>query len=79
MTAKKSPPIDFEKSLEELERLVEQMERGELTLEESLRHFERGIELTRACQSALQAAEQRVEKLIENHDHQEIVPYQGQG
>jgi exodeoxyribonuclease VII small subunit len=55
---------EFEQALEELERLVERLERGELPLEEALRNFERGVELTRRCQSALKAAQQRVEVLL---------------
>ena len=62
--AKQPTPIDFEKALAELEALVQEMERGELSLEESLARFQRGIELTRRCQAALQAAEQKVEKLV---------------
>ncbi|HSN72156.1 MAG TPA: exodeoxyribonuclease VII small subunit [Steroidobacteraceae bacterium] len=58
------PEFDFERSLAELEAIVERLEQGELTLEESLRQFERGIELTRHCQSALGKAEQRVEILM---------------
>lgn len=64
--ADKSAEFDFEKSLQELEKLVETMERGELTLEESLKQFERGIALTRACQQALAKAEQKVQILIQN-------------
>lgn len=56
--------FDFEGALAELEQLVEQMEQGELSLEESLQQFERGIALTRACQQALQAAEQKVQILL---------------
>lgn len=56
--------FDFEASLKELEGLVERMERGDLTLEESLQSFERGIRLTRDCQRALRAAEQKVEVLL---------------
>ncbi len=55
--------IDFEKALAELEALVEKMEGGELSLEDSLTSFERGIALTRQCQQALSAAEQKVEIL----------------
>lgn len=54
---------DFETSLDELETLVEQMESGDLTLEESLQAFERGVALTRSCQNALKSAELRVQKL----------------
>jgi len=63
MSKKKSESPSFEESLSELEALVERMESGELSLEESLGAFERGIALTRSCQQALQAAEQKVEIL----------------
>lgn len=66
--SKKDSSPDFETALEELEALVEQMEAGEITLEESLQHFERGILLTRTCQEALKAAEQKVSILLkDNH------------
>lgn len=60
--------LQFEQALKELEALVERMEQGELTLEESLRSFERGIELTRHCQQALRDAEQKVEILTSESD-----------
>ncbi len=63
MSKKKTTPASFEDSLSELEALVDSMENGELSLEESLAAFERGIALTRNCQQALQAAEQKVEIL----------------
>ncbi len=69
-------PVDFEAALQELEKLVEQMEKGELTLEESLRDFERGIELTRKCQQALQEAEQRVQLLSGKDGDIELVPFE---
>ena len=59
----KQEQIDFEKSLEELESLVEHLERGEGTLEDSLKSFERGVELTRTCQKALDEAELKVKIL----------------
>ncbi len=63
-----SPPAsdtpDFESALGELESLVERLERGDLPLEQALRTFERGIELTRHCQSSLKAAQQKVEILL---------------
>lgn len=59
---------DFEKSLDELERLVRDLEQGELSLEQSLAAFERGVKLTRECQTALKTAEQRVEQLVQNSD-----------
>lgn len=59
---------DFEKSLNELEGLVRDLEQGELSLEQSLSAFERGVRLTRECQQALKSAEQRVEQLIQQDD-----------
>ena len=61
---KKKQGIDFEASIAELEQLVEKMERGEFTLEDSLRQFERGIALARSCQQALRDAEQKVQVLM---------------
>jgi exodeoxyribonuclease VII small subunit len=61
---KKSTAFDFEQSLAELESLVQRMEQGDLSLEDSLAAFQRGVELTRACQQALSEAEQRVEILL---------------
>ncbi len=65
MATKKSYP--FEQSLVKLENLVEKMEAGELTLEDSLTTFEEGIRLTRECQQALSQAEQKVKILIEQN------------
>jgi exodeoxyribonuclease VII small subunit len=59
-----SKPPEFEQALAELEQLVEKLEHGDLPLEQALRSFERGVELTRRCQSALKAAQQRVEILL---------------
>ena len=56
--------IDFEAAMTELEALVERLELGDLPLEESLKAFERGVALTRSCQSALKEAEQKVEVLL---------------
>ena len=66
---KKSTPIksDFETAFKELEKLVDRMERGEQPLDESLKDFERGMELTRICQKNLKDAEQRVEKLVKKN------------
>jgi len=73
-TTKKT--VDSETALQELEKLVERMEKGELTLEESLQDFERGIELTRKCQQALQEAEQRVQLLAGKDGDAELVPFE---
>ena len=65
--------FNFEESLASLESLVTAMEDGDLSLEESLQAFEKGIRLTRECQSALQKAEQKVQVLInENGDPEPI-------
>jgi exodeoxyribonuclease VII small subunit len=60
-----SPVAQFEQSLDELEQLVAKMEGGELSLDESLRSFERGIALFRSCQSALEQTEARVKLLLD--------------
>jgi len=71
--AKKTPEKpDFEASLKELETLVETMEKGDLSLEDSLSHFERGVQLSRTCQQALKDAEQKVEILMQKSGHDEI-------
>ena len=57
-------PQDFETAIRELEELVERLETGDLPLEESLAAFERGVLLTRTCQTALKEAEQKVEILL---------------
>jgi len=64
MAKKKTTGFDFENAMEELESLVTAMEQGELSLEESLAAFEKGIKLTRECQTALKLAEQKVQVLI---------------
>ncbi|MBN8279303.1 MAG: exodeoxyribonuclease VII small subunit [Gammaproteobacteria bacterium] len=56
--------IDLEKSLGELEAIVEQLESGQLPLDQSLKEFERGVRLSRQCQGALKDAEQRVQVLM---------------
>ncbi len=57
---RKKLPQSFEAAISELEALVESMEKGELSLEETLQNFERGVSLTKSCQQALEKAEQRV-------------------
>lgn len=65
MSKKKASSFDFEKSLEELEALVSAMEDGDMSLEDSLAAFEKGIKLTRDCQTALKQAEQKVQVLLD--------------
>ena len=64
MTARKN--INLEKSLADLEKLVEELESGELPLEKAMQKFEDGIKLTRNCQAALKEAEQKVEILLKS-------------
>lgn len=79
-TSKKSnnaaEPLNFEASIRELEELVERMEKGEQSLEQSLLDFERGIALTRSCQLSLQATEQKIQQLIEKNGQDELVPFE---
>ncbi len=65
----------FEDSLEELEQLVEQMEQGDLSLEDALKSFERGVKLTGTCQKALQDAEQKIQILLEKNGKQTLEPF----
>lgn len=70
MTSRKKT-IDFETRLQELEDLVEALESGDLSLEESLKAFEKGIRITRDCQQALTEAEQKVNLLTRSDDDAE--------
>lgn len=67
--------VNFEESLEELEGLVEQLEDGDLSLEESLAAFEKGVRLARECQDALKQAEQRVQILLQQNGEEQLVPF----
>ncbi len=67
---------DFEKALEELESLVEQLESGDLSLDQSLQQFKRGVELTRHCQGVLEQAQQTVEQLLDPADESSAVPFE---
>lgn len=60
--------FNFEASLQQLEQLVQQMEQGNLSLEESMQAFEKGVALTRQCQQALDAAEQKVQVLMQDSE-----------
>ncbi|WP_455234209.1 exodeoxyribonuclease VII small subunit [Thiogranum longum] len=76
--AKRSQKIpDFETALSELEELVERMEQGDLSLDESLKQFERGVQLTRSCQKALKEAEQKVQVLMDKNGQQSLEPLDG--
>jgi len=67
---------DFEKALQQLEKIVSRMESGELGLEESLNQFEQGIKLAKKCQDTLTDAESRVEQLIEKNGLQQTIPFE---
>ena len=69
------PPPPFEQALTELEAVVDALEQGEMTLEDSLAAFERGIGLTRVCQQALETAEQRVRILTDARPDAEPEPF----
>ena len=73
--AKDNKSFDFEASLNELEKLVDALEGGDLSLEQSLQDFERGINLTRSCQSALTEAQQKVKILLETGDQSSLKDY----
>jgi exodeoxyribonuclease VII small subunit len=69
------PPVDFERSLAELESLVARLEQGDLPLDDALKSFERGVALTRQCQGALKVAQQKVEILLNNNGDAEPEPF----
>jgi exodeoxyribonuclease VII small subunit len=71
MVKKKTAPA-FEDALTELEQLVNRLEQGDISLEDSLQAFERGVILTRTCQKALQEAEQKVQILVEKDGTQTL-------
>ncbi len=76
MNEKSTQEAGFEQALSELENLVEQLESGELSLDQSLQEFKRGVELTRHCQGILKKAQQNVEQLIEANDESSAVPFE---
>ena len=65
--AKKPAANDFEKLLSELDRIVQRMEQGDQTLEQTMKDFERGMALSDKCQKSLDQAQQRVDKLVGKH------------
>ena len=67
---------DFEKSLTELEALVARLEQGDVPLEEALKTFERGVALTRQCQTALRTAQQKVEVLLTRNGEESIESFE---
>ncbi|WP_292361551.1 MULTISPECIES: exodeoxyribonuclease VII small subunit [unclassified Methylophaga] len=74
MVAKRKK-LDYEAAVSELESLVERLEQGDISLEESLKLYERGVLLTRDCQEALQAAEQKVQMLLQQSGQSDLVDF----
>ena len=74
--SKDKKAVDFEQQLASLEGLVESLESGELSLEESLKSFEQGIKVARDCQAALKTAEQKVEVLMRQGDELVSQPFE---
>ena len=68
--------INLEKSLADLEELVEELESGDLPLETAMKKFEEGIKLTRGCQAALKEAEQKVEILLKSAGGEELSEFE---
>ncbi|MEJ0084731.1 MAG: exodeoxyribonuclease VII small subunit [Pseudomonadota bacterium] len=66
---------DFEQSLTELEALVTKLEQGDVPLEDALKTFERGVALTRQCQTALRTAQQKVEVLLARNGEETLEPF----
>ena len=69
----KEQPKSFEASLEALERIVQELEQGDLPLEKSLELFEQGIGLSRQCQDRLNQAERRIEVLLRDNQGRTVV------
>lgn len=74
----KTKKLDYEAAVAELETLVERLEQGDISLEESLKLYERGVLLTRDCQEALQAAEQKVQMLVQQTGNPTLVDFDGE-
>ncbi|GAB4291313.1 MAG: exodeoxyribonuclease VII small subunit [Methylophaga sp.] len=73
--ASKQKKLDYEAAVKELEALVERLEQGDISLEESLALYERGVLLTRDCQESLKAAEQKVQMLIQQSGQSKLVDF----
>ncbi|MGF1752865.1 exodeoxyribonuclease VII small subunit [Vibrio makurazakiensis] len=78
MATKKPENMSFEAAIEELDGLVDQLENGDLALDDALKKFERGIALARAGQSKLSDAEQRVSILLQNDENAELSDFNPQ-
>ncbi len=72
--AKSAQPVDLDKSLSELEKIVQELEKGEIDLQGSLDKFERGVELYKDCRKVLDSAEKKIQVLTDGLKTEE---YQG--
>lgn len=68
MAEEKNKDIPFEQALEELEKLVDEMEQGELPLDDMIKHFERGTTLSKLCRQKLSKLEKKIEVLVKDND-----------
>ncbi|MEM7251808.1 MAG: exodeoxyribonuclease VII small subunit [Pseudomonadota bacterium] len=71
--------MSFESALSALETLVEQMEDGDLSLEQAVRFYEKGVALQRRCQQTLETAEQKVRILSESTENAPLAPFEPTG
>jgi len=78
MAAKKPENLSFEEAMAELEGIVQAMEQGSLTLEQSLKQFERGVQLANASNEKLSSAEQKVSILMGNDPETPVAPMPNQ-
>jgi len=75
-TKKKSEEISFEEYLKKLESIVQQLEEGELTLDESVKLYEEGISISKLCLDKLNKTKQKIEKLVvEGEDKYSLKPF----
>ncbi|MCG9697274.1 exodeoxyribonuclease VII small subunit [Shewanella sp. Isolate11] len=77
--AKKPENLTFEESLSELERIVAELEQGDVSLDDALKQFERGINLVRNSQGKLEQAQQKVSILTQENDQSSLHPYISEG
>ncbi|MBE7215049.1 exodeoxyribonuclease VII small subunit [Shewanella benthica] len=77
--AKKPENLTFEESLTELERIVSDLEQGDVSLDDALKQFERGIKLVRNSQGKLEQAQQKVSILMQEDENSSLSPFDSEG
>lgn len=75
MSTKKAKPLNFDESLTKLQDIVEKMEQGKISLEESLAHYEEGIKLIQHCHQTLNKAERKIHILSQKLETEQLEPY----